>query len=32
VCIEEDCALLAELPGYADFAARTRFRLLPGVW
>lgn len=28
----EDRALLAELPGYADFARRTRFRLLPGVW
>ena len=28
----EDRTLAAELPGYADFAARTRFRLLPGVW
>ena len=28
----EDRTLLAELPGYADYAQRTRFRLLPGVW
>lgn len=28
----EDQTLLAELPGYADYARRTRFRLLPGVW
>lgn len=28
----EDKTLQAELPGYADFAQRTRFRLLPGVW
>jgi protein-S-isoprenylcysteine O-methyltransferase Ste14 len=28
----EDSTLLAGLPGYADYAARTRFRLVPGVW
>jgi protein-S-isoprenylcysteine O-methyltransferase Ste14 len=28
----EDRALIAELPGYADFAQRTRYRLVPGLW
>ena len=28
----EDQALQAELPGYAAFTGRTRYRLLPGVW
>jgi protein-S-isoprenylcysteine O-methyltransferase Ste14 len=28
----EDKTLQAELPGYADYAQRTRYRLLPGVW
>jgi protein-S-isoprenylcysteine O-methyltransferase Ste14 len=28
----EDRMLHAELPGYAEFAGRTRFRLLPGLW
>ncbi len=28
----EDRALQAELPGYADYARRVRFRLLPGIW
>jgi protein-S-isoprenylcysteine O-methyltransferase Ste14 len=28
----EDRTLRAELPGYAEYARRTRFRLLPGVW
>jgi len=28
----EDRALHRELPGYADYAQRVRFRLLPGVW
>jgi protein-S-isoprenylcysteine O-methyltransferase Ste14 len=28
----EDRTLQAELPGYKDYAARTRYRLLPGVW
>lgn len=28
----EDRTLLAELPGYKEYAQRTRYRLLPGVW
>lgn len=28
----EDRTLRAELPGYAEYAIRTRFRLFPGVW
>ena len=28
----EDRTLQAELPGYADYAQRTRYRLLPGIW
>jgi protein-S-isoprenylcysteine O-methyltransferase Ste14 len=28
----EDRTLQAELPGYADYAKRVRFRLVPGVW
>lgn len=28
----EDATLQAKLPGYAEYAGRTRFRLLPGVW
>ena len=28
----EDRTLQAELPGYAAYAQRVRFRLLPGVW
>jgi protein-S-isoprenylcysteine O-methyltransferase Ste14 len=28
----EDRTLQAELPGYAEFANETRYRLLPGVW
>jgi len=28
----EDNTLLKELPGYADYAARVRYRLLPGIW
>jgi protein-S-isoprenylcysteine O-methyltransferase Ste14 len=28
----EDRALHAELPGYTAYAARVRWRLLPGVW
>ena len=28
----EDQTLRRELPGYEEFAARTRYRLLPGVW
>ena len=28
----EDRTLHRELPGYADYAAETRHRLLPGIW
>lgn len=28
----EDRLLQRELPGYAEYAARVRFRLVPGVW
>ena len=28
----EDRTLQAELPGYAEYATRTRYRLFPGVW
>ncbi len=28
----EDRTLRAELPGYTDYARRTRFRLVPFVW
>jgi protein-S-isoprenylcysteine O-methyltransferase Ste14 len=28
----EDRTLKAELPGYAQYSSRTRFRLMPGVW
>jgi protein-S-isoprenylcysteine O-methyltransferase Ste14 len=28
----EDRTLLAELPGYREYAERVRFRLIPGVW
>lgn len=28
----EDRTLHAELPGYPDYAAQVRYRLLPGVW
>jgi len=28
----EDRTLQAELPGYADYAKKTRYRLLPGIW
>jgi protein-S-isoprenylcysteine O-methyltransferase Ste14 len=28
----EDRMLHEELPGYRDFAAKTRYRLVPGVW
>jgi protein-S-isoprenylcysteine O-methyltransferase Ste14 len=30
--VKEDRMLRAELPGYADYAARVTWRLLPGVW
>ena len=28
----EDRFLMGELPGYREFALRTRYRLIPGVW
>lgn len=28
----EDQTLQSKLPGYADYARRVRFRLLPGIW
>jgi protein-S-isoprenylcysteine O-methyltransferase Ste14 len=28
----EDRTLRRELPGYAEYAQRTHYRLLPGVW
>ena len=28
----EDRTLQTELPGYADYAQHTRYRLLPGIW
>jgi protein-S-isoprenylcysteine O-methyltransferase Ste14 len=28
----EDQTLQRELPGYADYALRTRYRLMPGIW
>jgi protein-S-isoprenylcysteine O-methyltransferase Ste14 len=30
--MKEDRMLRAELPGYADYAARVPWRLLPGIW
>jgi len=30
--VTEDRVLLAELPGYRDYARRVRWRLLPGLW
>jgi protein-S-isoprenylcysteine O-methyltransferase Ste14 len=28
----EERTLMAELPGYTGYAARVRYRLIPGVW
>lgn len=30
--VAEDRVLIAELPGYRDYAERVRWRLIPGVW
>lgn len=30
--VREDRTLQVELPGYAEYATRTRSRLLPGIW
>jgi protein-S-isoprenylcysteine O-methyltransferase Ste14 len=28
----EERMLVAELPGYADYTLRVRYRLVPGIW
>jgi protein-S-isoprenylcysteine O-methyltransferase Ste14 len=28
----EDKTLVEELPGYAEYAQRVRYRLIPGIW
>jgi len=28
----EDRTLRRELPGYEEYATRTRYRLIPGIW
>ncbi|TDN63495.1 isoprenylcysteine carboxylmethyltransferase family protein [Paraburkholderia sp. BL10I2N1] len=30
--VMEERMLIAQLPGYADYAARVRYRLVPGIW
>lgn len=30
--MREDRTLHEELPGYADYARRTPYRLIPGIW
>jgi protein-S-isoprenylcysteine O-methyltransferase Ste14 len=30
--VREDRFLMRELPGYSDYAAQTRWRLVPGVF
>jgi protein-S-isoprenylcysteine O-methyltransferase Ste14 len=30
--VGEERVLAAELPGYADYMARVRYRLVPGIW
>ena len=30
--VMEERTLMAELPGYADYATRVRYRMIPGVW
>lgn len=30
--VYEDCMLIAELPGYADYAGQVHYRLVPGIW
>ena len=30
--VMEERTLMAELPGYTDYAARVRYRLVPGMW
>ena len=28
----EERILIADLPGYADYTAKVRYRLVPGIW
>jgi len=28
----EEHTLMSGLPGYADYAERVRYRMLPGIW
>jgi protein-S-isoprenylcysteine O-methyltransferase Ste14 len=30
--VGEEAMLMDGLPGYRDYAAKVRFRLLPGIW
>jgi protein-S-isoprenylcysteine O-methyltransferase Ste14 len=30
--VMEERTLMAELPGYTDYAARVRYRLIPMIW
>jgi protein-S-isoprenylcysteine O-methyltransferase Ste14 len=30
--VAEECVLLRNLPGYADYCSRVRYRLFPGIW
>ena len=29
---QEDAALKRDLPGYAEYARKVRYRLMPGIW
>jgi protein-S-isoprenylcysteine O-methyltransferase Ste14 len=30
--LDEECLLVADLPGYSDYQKKVRFRLVPGIW
>jgi len=30
--VQEERKLQRELPGYADYITRVRYRLIPGIW
>ena len=30
--VDEERMLVRELPGYAEYRARVRYRLIPGIW
>ena len=30
--LNEETVLLRDLPGYADYMQRTKYRLVPGIW